>query len=85
MAPGEAVNRIRDFVVRNYFVADPKGLADDASLIDHGIIDSTGVLELISFLERDLGVRVADDELVPDNLDSIARLGAFVARKHAGS
>jgi acyl carrier protein len=73
----------RTFITTNFYVADPAALADDDSLLDAGIIDSTGVLDLIGFMEQEFGISVADDELVPENLDSIARLTAFVARKKA--
>ena len=56
-------------------------LNDDASLMEQGIVDSTGVLELIGFLERTFGISVADTETVPENLDSIARIVAYVQRK----
>ena len=73
--------QIRDYIVKNFYVADPGALADDASLLDQGIIDSTGVLEVVAFVERSFGVKVADEEMLPENLDSIARISAFVARK----
>ena len=71
----------RTFITANFYVADPAALADDDSLLDAGIIDSTGVLDLIGFIEQQFGFSVADDDLVPENLDSIARLVAFVERK----
>lgn len=78
-------SRLRDqiwqFVTKNFYVADAASLSDSASLLDHGIIDSTGVLELIEFVETTFGIKVEDDEMVPENLDSINRVTAFVARK----
>ena len=73
--------QIRDFVTANFYVADPKALEDRTSLLDHGIIDSTGVLEVIMFIESTFGVTVEDSEMLPENLDSIERIAAFVARK----
>jgi acyl carrier protein len=73
----------RTFITTNFYVADPDALKDDQSLLDAGVIDSTGVLDLIGFLEQEFGIKVADEELVPENLDSIARLSAFVGRKLA--
>jgi acyl carrier protein len=73
----------RSFIATNFYVADPAALADDESLLDAGIIDSTGVLDLIGFIEQEFGITVADEELVPENLDSIARLTAFVERKRS--
>ena len=73
--------RIREFVTTNFFVQDSASLTDAASLLDIGVVDSTGVLEIIGFLESTFGVVVEDDEIVPDNLDSIERIAAFVGRK----
>ena len=73
--------QIRDFVTSNFYVADPGSLEDRTSLLDQGIIDSTGVLEVIMFIETTFGVTVEDSEMLPENLDSIERIGAFVARK----
>ena len=73
----------RTYITSNFYVADPQALADTDSLLDAGIIDSTGVLDLIGFIEQQFGVTVADEELVPENLDSISRLAAFVERKRS--
>jgi acyl carrier protein len=73
--------QVRQFVTTNFYVAEPAVLQDEDSLLDKGIIDSTGVLELVGFLEKTFGVKVADAEMVPENLDSIGRVSAFVQRK----
>jgi acyl carrier protein len=74
--------RIRDYIVENFLFGDTEPLKDDAmSLLDNGIIDSTGVMELVAFLEGDLGVTIQDDELLPENLDSVDNLVNFVTRK----
>ena len=73
--------KVRAFIESNFYVPEGQALADDASLLDGGVIDSTGVLELVGFLQDELGVEVADDEMVPENLDSIAKIEAFVLRK----
>jgi acyl carrier protein len=73
---------IRQFIVENFlFGQQSNPLADDASFLDGGIIDSTGVLELIAFLEEKYAISIADEELVPANLDSVNRVSAFVAGK----
>ena len=77
--------KVRGFVTSNFYVADAASLSDDASLLDRGIVDSTGVLEVIGFLEDEFGVKVADDEMVPENLDSIERIAAYVQRKTGGA
>jgi acyl carrier protein len=73
--------QVREYVVSSVYGPDPGALADSASLIETGIIDSTGVLELVAFLESTFGVTVGDEEMLPENLDSIARVAAFVCRK----
>ena len=75
---------IKGFIIENFYVPDPKALADEASLLEQGIIDSTGVLELTAFLEEKFKITVADDELLPENLDTIANLDAYVTKKLAG-
>ena len=75
--------KIRSFVEQNFYVAEGDRLSDDASLIRTGIVDSTGVLEIIGFLETEFRIEVEDRDAVPANLDSIARIAAFVARKRA--
>lgn len=75
---------VREFVVKNFFYGDDKvGLRGSDSFIEGGIIDSTGVLEMVSFVERRFGIAMRDDELVPDNLDSIDKIVQFVARKQS--
>ena len=76
--------KVRSFVLSNFlFSNDPSKLADGASLLGQGLMDSTGVLELISFLERELAITLADEEMVPENLDSVDRICAFIDRKKA--
>ncbi len=76
---------VRAFIATNFYVPDPAALADGASLLDQGIIDSTGVLELAAFIQSKFEVQVADDELLRENLDSIASLEAYITRKLASS
>jgi acyl carrier protein len=73
---------LRQFIVENFlFGKEDAPLANGDSLLELGIIDSTGVLELVSFLEQKYGFTIQDEELVPENLDSIDRLVQFVRRK----
>lgn len=58
-------------------------LADNASFFDQHVLDSTGFLELISYLEDAFGIQVTDEEMIPENLDSLNSIDAFVARKRA--
>ena len=75
--------RIREFVVQNFLFGQDNGVTDDASFLEQGIVDSTGVLELVAHLQDRYGIKVADEELIPDNLDSISAIAAFVLRKRA--
>ena len=77
----EITEKVRAFVTTNFYVPDPASLTNEASLLDQGIIDSTGVLEVISFLEETFGISVDDRDIVPENLDSIERIANFVGRK----
>jgi acyl carrier protein len=73
---------IRRFILENYlFTDDVTQLSLDDSLLGRGIVDSTGMLEIILFIEEQLGVKVADTEMVPENLDSVNRIAAFVTSK----
>jgi len=72
---------VRGFIVETFFVADPAELTDDLSLIDSGIVDSTGMLDVILFIEERYAIHVLDHETTPANLETIGRIGAFVARK----
>lgn len=72
---------VRDFVITDFLFGKPTDLQPHESLLENGIIDSTGVLELVSFLEERYSITVEDDEVIPDNLDSIANIAAYVARK----
>ncbi|HJX63359.1 MAG TPA: acyl carrier protein [Polyangia bacterium] len=79
--PSRFRDQVRQFITSNFYVADVASLADDASLLDRGIIDSTGVLELIEFIESTFGIKVEDAEMIPENLDSVARITTFIDRK----
>ncbi len=72
---------LRQFVTSNFYVSDELVLDDTTSFLDQGILDSTGVLELVTFVEGKFGIAVQDDELVPANFDSLAALSAYVERK----
>lgn len=76
--------KIRQFITDNFlFREDRASLTDDESLLETGVIDSTGVLELVAFLESEFGLAVADAEIVPENLDSISRIAGYVKGKTA--
>ena len=74
-------DKIRQFIVEDFLFGDDNGLKDDTSFLDEGIIDSTGILELVSFLEEEFSISVEDEELIPENLDSIMNVVAYLGRK----
>ncbi len=74
--------QVEQFIRDNFFY-EGDAIDPDASFIETGIIDSTGVLELVAFLEETWGIRVANEDLTPENLDSLAKIEAFVRRKMA--
>ena len=75
---------IRHYIMENLlFTEDESILQDSGSFLDGGIIDSTGVMEIILFIEETFGIKVNDDEMLPANLDSVDNLAAFVQRKQA--
>ena len=79
-------SEIRAFIVSNFlFGQEGKGFADDQSFMETGIIDSTGLLELVSFVEEKYGISIGDRELVPENLDSLHNISHLVARKLAAT
>lgn len=76
--------KITSFIANDFlFREDLDDLSPSDSLLEHGVIDSTGVLELVAFLEETFGLNVADAEIVPENLDSIDAITAYVVRKQA--
>jgi len=82
---------IRRYILENFlFTDDESQLQDDASFLEEGIVDSTGVLELVMFVEETFGIEVGDEEIVPENFDSVERLAHYIrlkkgeAVRHAG-
>ncbi|WP_308219956.1 acyl carrier protein [Nitratireductor sp. ZSWI3] len=82
--PNSVNTEIRSFIVETFLLGDHSQLPDDdVSLTDRDIVDSAGILELVSFLEEHFDIPVADPEIVPENFDTIARLAAFITGKLA--
>ncbi len=85
MSQGQMIEQqMRGFITDNFLYGQQHQLKPEDSFLENGLIDSTGMLELISYIEQQYGIRVEDDELVPENLDSLARLVAFVQYKLDG-
>lgn len=77
----ELKDAIRSFVVENFLFGNNENLEDNTSFLDEGIIDSTGILELVSYLEEEFSITVEDEDLVPENLDSINNVTAYLQSK----
>jgi acyl carrier protein len=75
------VESLRQFVIDNFLFGQTEGFGDDSSFLEDGIVNSTGMLELILFVEETYNIQVEDSELLPENLDSITKLTKFVERK----
>ena len=75
--------QIRTYIAENFLLGAEDELGPSQSLLDSGVVDSTGVIELVAFLEETFSIEVTDANLVPENLDTIANIAAFVERKKA--
>jgi acyl carrier protein len=79
----EIRQQLRTYIIENFLFGDDKGFDDSVSFLESGILDSTGILEVIGFLEEQFGIKVKDNELVPENLDTIMNLEGYLGRKMA--
>ena len=77
----EKKEKVREFIIENFLFGEGERLEDDTSFLEEGIIDSTGILELVTFLEETFFIGVKDDELIPENLDSLNNIAAYLAGK----
>ncbi len=77
--------RVREFILETFYVSDPDELTDEVSLLDSGYVDSTGMMEMILFLEGEYAIHIEDHETIPENLETISRIVAFVARKRSAA
>ncbi len=73
--------KIKEFIIENFLFGNDEGLKDDTSFLEEGIIDSTGILELVNYLEEEFEISVDDEELIPENLDSIDNVTAYLTKK----
>ena len=76
-----AAESIREFIVDNFLFGDDDGFAPEASFLENGLVDSVGIMELVSFLEETFNIEIQDDELIPDNLDSLQNIARFIRHK----
>lgn len=78
----EISQRIRDFIFENYlFGYDENELSNDASFLEFGILDSTGVVELVAFIESEFNIEVDDKEVIPENIDSVNNVSRLIYKK----
>ena len=75
------INAVKEFIIENFLFGEEEQLKLDTDFFDKGIIDSTGVIELVSFLEETFNVSVEDDELIPENLSNLNNIDAFLKKK----
>ena len=76
-------DRIRDYLAEHFPAARSRRLDPDEPLLTNGILDSLGVLDVVAFLETEFKIMVADEDLLPENFESLARLTAFVEEKQS--
>ena len=81
LGSGNVAQDVRQFIVSNFLYGQERSFADNDSFMGEGIVDSTGVLQLVEFLEETYGITVEDEELIPENLDSLNNVSAYLARK----
>jgi len=75
-------DKVRNYILENYlFTEDQSELSNEDSFLDKGIIDSTGILEVIFFLEEEFGISVDDEEMIPENLDSVNNIVKYINSK----
>ena len=75
------IEPVKEFIIENFLFGDPAEFSEDTSFLKTGLIDSLGIMELIAFLETTYHIHIDDHELIPDNLDSLSKIKAFVERK----
>ncbi len=84
MRDEDVLKEVREYVIENFLLGDEdEAFSDSESFLESGLIDSTGILEVISFLEETYRIEIADEEMIPDNLDSVERVARFVVSKKA--
>jgi len=81
LSEAEIKTKLRGFIRDNFLLGNDSKLQDTDSFMEKGIVDSTGILEVVSFVEENFGFKVADEELLPENLDSVNNLVTYVKNK----
>ena len=78
---GTVVSQVRGFITSNFLMGNSVSLKDSDSFLENGVVDSTGILELINHLESNYGLEISEEETIPQNLDSLINVANFVVRK----
>ena len=81
LIPEQITAVVRDYIVDNFLFGDGGGLSNSESLLEAGALDSTGVIELVGFLEENFGIPIRDEDLVPEHFDGIDRITRFVVAR----
>lgn len=79
----KVVDQVRQYIVDNFLLGSDSGFENTESLLASGVIDSTGIMDVVAFLESRFNILVEDEDLIADNLDSVCRITSFVERKIA--
>ena len=77
----DVLETVKTYIVENFLFGDDSRISPDTDFLENGILDSTGVLELVGFLEEKFGIRVEDDEVVPDNMNSLEKITLYISKK----
>lgn len=77
----DPVNDVKEFIIENFLFGDEEQIELETDFFEKGIIDSTGVIELVSFMEETFGISIDDEELIPENLSSLKNIGEFLQQK----
>ncbi len=75
------IDKIREFIIDSFLFGDGSSLKDDTSFLEERIIDSTGILQIISYIEEEFHITINDEEIIPENLDSLSNITVFLNRK----
>lgn len=81
----EIVSTIREFLRENFFMDDSLALGEDSSFMENHVLDSTGFVELVAFVEEAFGIEVRDEEMLPENFDSLGNVARYVSAKRAAA
>ncbi len=79
------VQKVREFIIENFLYGEDGRITDETSFLGSSIVDSTGVLELVNYLEETFQISIGDDEIIPDNLDSLKNIDRYLKRKMNGT